>query len=179
MDAYLRGIQNQLDRFFFHHNQLQSFHPEAYAPTFEAARRRWQRRSRVCPRRSAAIWEYGGPRRRFGRSGAQENFPRHRTRMQRRHGIDAAVQRLVANAGGLEPIAHRMPVHEARAHFKSASMDWIVVPSFPAFAALFPASTGMFTLTRNRMDHLHIHDGLLCFRLARSLFRPLDQSQPL
>src|SRR5918994_1844977 len=33
-------------------------------------------------------------------------------------------------------------------------MAWMVVPSVPAFAALFPASTGMFTLTRNRIDHL-------------------------
>src|SRR5262245_15108024 len=33
-------------------------------------------------------------------------------------------------------------------------MAWMVVPSVPAFAALLPASTGMFTLTRNRIDHL-------------------------
>jgi hypothetical protein len=33
-------------------------------------------------------------------------------------------------------------------------MDWIVEPSIPAFAALFPDSTGMLTLSKNRMAHL-------------------------
>src|ERR1700752_1695920 len=30
-------------------------------------------------------------------------------------------------------------------------MDWMVAPSFPAFAAAFPASTGMLTLSMNRI----------------------------
>src|SRR5579863_5529800 len=43
-------------------------------------------------------------------------------------------------------------------------MDCMVAPSFPAFAAAFPASTGMFTLTRNRIDHLPVSGGLLLNR---------------
>src|SRR5512132_3790515 len=38
--------------------------------------------------------------------------------------------------------------------FKSARMDWMVAPSFPAFAAAFPDSTGMLTFTKNRIGHL-------------------------
>jgi hypothetical protein len=30
-------------------------------------------------------------------------------------------------------------------------MDWIVAPSFPAFAAAFPASTGILIFTKNRI----------------------------
>src|SRR5688500_6023045 len=30
-------------------------------------------------------------------------------------------------------------------------MDWIVLPSFPALAATFPASTGMLTFNKNRI----------------------------
>jgi hypothetical protein len=33
-------------------------------------------------------------------------------------------------------------------------MDWMVAPSFPAFAAAFPDSTGMLTFSKNRMLYL-------------------------
>jgi hypothetical protein len=33
-------------------------------------------------------------------------------------------------------------------------MDWMVAPSFPAFAAMFPDSTGMLTFSKNRMLYL-------------------------
>jgi hypothetical protein len=33
-------------------------------------------------------------------------------------------------------------------------MDWMVAPSFPAFAAALPDSTGMLTFSKNRMLHI-------------------------
>src|ERR1035441_10793433 len=45
-------------------------------------------------------------------------------------------------------------------------MDCIVAPSFPAFAAAFPASTGMLTLTRNRIDLLPVNGALLLLDVA-------------
>jgi hypothetical protein len=52
--------------------------------------------------------------------------------------------------------------------FRSASMDCMVAPSFPAFEAAFPASTGMLTLTRNRIDYLPVNGGLLWCQMSRA-----------
>ena len=52
----------------------------------------------------------------FGWRGAQENLPRHRARVQRGQGVDAAVEGFVSLAGRLEPLTHGMAAHEARAH---------------------------------------------------------------
>jgi hypothetical protein len=38
--------------------------------------------------------------------------------------------------------------------FNSARMDWMVAPSFPAFAAAFPDSTGMVAFNKNRIASL-------------------------
>src|SRR3972149_11840055 len=51
-------------------------------------------------------------------------------------------------------------------------MDWMVAPSFPAFAAVFPASTGMLTFSKNRMSHL------LMFSAARFSQRYLTRRSP-
>src|SRR3712207_6612577 len=49
----------------------------------------------------------------------------------------------------------------------------MVVPSRPAFTASFPDSTGMLTLTRNRIDHLLINGGLLLFQMSPAIAQVL------
>jgi hypothetical protein len=46
-------------------------------------------------------------------------------------------------------------------------MDWMVAPSFPAFAAAFPDSTGMLTFSKKRMAYL-----LTGFLDSRSVTKP-------
>jgi hypothetical protein len=59
---------------------------------------------------------------RFGRRTAYEDLARYLARVQRGERVDTAVERLVSCAGRLEPIAHRITTHEARAHLLARSV---------------------------------------------------------
>jgi hypothetical protein len=49
--------------------------------------------------------------------------------------------------------SHGLTLHDAHALGLFKNERLMFAPSFPAFAAKFPASMGMLTLTRNRMDY--------------------------
>src|SRR5512137_3182374 len=64
-------------------------------------------------------------------------------------------------------------VKYAASGFSSASMDEIVAPSLPAFAAAFPDSTVMLTFNKNRIAHLLLIKVSTTIRVSYRIWKPL------